>query len=242
MYLTLGKSRSILDDILGNGEIQTKDMKEIFLIRHGRQSSKLCNVDVALDEAGKRQAELLGERLRTYHLKKMYSSDLLRARETAEIVNRCLHVPYEVLPDIQEINFGGFTGKTDEEIRNTYAEFRYERSLHREDLPYPEGGECGRDVIRRVMPQIQKICEAPEERVAVVTHGGVIRSLCAAIVQTDQRHKLKFAVDMENTSLTELLYDEKRNLFFLERMNDFAHIEAYPELLRSGWKTSLERA
>ncbi|MDY3910106.1 MAG: histidine phosphatase family protein [Eubacterium sp.] len=217
-------------------------MKELFLIRHGRQCSKECNVDVALDATGRKQAELLGKRLRSYRLEKLYSSELIRACETAEIINRQLYLPYERIPGLQEIDFGGFTGKTDEEIREVYADFRKERSLHKEDIPYPDGGECGEDVIRRVMPQLRKICASTEQRVGIVTHGGVIRSVCAAILQTEQRHKLKFAIDLENTSLTEIIYDEKRELFFLERFNDFAHIEAYPELLRSNWKTSLERA
>lgn len=216
-------------------------MKDIFLIRHGRQCSKLCNVDVALDESGRRQAALAGERLRSYKLEKLYSSELLRARETADIINQYLRLPYEVLPDIQEIDFGGFTGKTDEEIRNTYSTFRRERSLHREDIPYPEGGECGADVVRRVMPQLMRLCHQRENRIAVVTHGGVIRSVCAEILQTHQKNKLKFGIDMENTSFSHLIYDRERDLFFLERFNDFAHLEQHPELLRKNWKTSLQR-
>lgn len=216
-------------------------MKDIFLIRHGRQCSKRCNVDVALDEVGRRQAVLAGERLQSYRLEKIYASELLRAKETAEIINQHLGLPYEVLPDIQEIDFGGLTGKTDEEIRNIYGVFRQERSLQREDIPYPEGGECGADVVRRVMPQLKRLCHEQENRIAVVTHGGVIRSVCAEILQTHQRNKLKFGIDIENTSLTHLIFDEEKELFFLERFNDFAHLEQYPELLRKNWKTSLLR-
>lgn len=244
--MTAERFRSILGSIFDgtNKHRKRKEalaMKEIFLIRHGRQCSKLCNVDVALDETGRKQAELLGKRLQSYGMEKLYSSDLMRARETADIINRYLQIEQEVLPDIQEINFGGFTGKTDEEIRRVYARFRKERSLHNADIPYPDGGECGADVVRRVMPQLEKICKAKENRVGIVTHGGVIRSVCASILLTDQRHKLKFAIDMENTSLTEIIYDETRNIYFLERFNDFSHIEAYPGLLRKNWKTSLER-
>lgn len=216
-------------------------MKDLFLIRHGRQCSKRCNVDVALDEVGRRQAGILGVRLQNYGLEKIYSSELIRARETAEIIQSYVHVPHEVLPDIQEINFGGFTGKTDEEIRETYAAFRQERSLHEADLPYPEGGESGTDVVRRVMPQLYRLCKCEEKRIAIVTHGGVIRSVCAEILQTEQKNKLKFAIDMENTSITHLIYDEERGFFFLERFNDFAHLEGHEGLLRKNWKTSLER-
>lgn len=216
-------------------------MKEIFLIRHGRQCSRLCNVDVALDETGREQAKLLGGRLRGYGLEKLYSSELIRARETAEIINCFLHLDYEPLADMQEIDFGGLTGKTSEEIRVEYADFQKERSRHLEDIPYPGGGECGADVVRRAMPVLQEICKRKEDRVGIVTHGGVIRSVCAGILQAGQQNKLKFGIDIENTSLTEIIYDEKRDIFFLERFNDFAHIEGCPELLRQSWTVSLER-
>ncbi len=211
-------------------------MKELFLIRHGRQCSKRCNVDVELSEEGRRQAFLLGKRLRGYGLEKLYASELIRARETAEILNRELGLPLEILPDIEEIHFGGFTGKTDEEIKTVYADYWAERARHREDMHYPEGGECGRDVAARVMPQIRRLCREKENRVGIVTHGGVIRSLCAELLKTGQENKLKFTVNMENTSLTQILYDEERDLFFLERLNDFAHLEGEPALLRSAWR------
>ena len=216
-------------------------MKRIYLIRHGRQNSTLCNVDVPLAEEGKKQAELLGPRLAGYGIQKIYHSTLIRARETAQILNEFLQIPIQELPFIQEVDFGGFTGKTEEEISEVYGEYKKQRSTHKEDIPYPDGGECGQDVVERAMPVIRKICSEPEEVTAVVTHGGVIRSLCACITGTEQRHKLKYGIDLENTSITEILYDEKRDLFFLERFNDYAHLEHTPELLRRGWTQSLER-
>ena len=216
-------------------------MKRIYLIRHGRQNSTLCNVDVPLAEEGKKQAELLGPRLAGYGIQKIYHSTLIRARETAQILNEFLQIPIQELPFIQEVDFGGFTGKTEEEISEVYGEYKKQRSTHKEDIPYPDGGECGQDVVERAMPVIRKICSEPDEVTAVVTHGGVIRSLCACITGTEQRHKLKYGIDLENTSITEILYDEKRDLFFLERFNDYAHLEHTPELLRRGWKQSLER-
>lgn len=212
-------------------------MKELFLIRHGRQCSRLCNVDVELSPEGRRQARLLGQRLGGYGLEKLYSSELIRARETAEILNEELGgLPFEILPDVEEVHFGGFTGKTDKEIKKVYADYWAERALHRSDLPYPEGGECGADVAARVLPQIRKLCARKEQRIALVTHGGVIRSLCAALLETDQKNKLKFVVNLENTSLTQILYDGDRDLFFLERLNDFAHLEGETELLRNAWR------
>ena len=216
-------------------------MKDIFLIRHGRQDSKLCNVDVGLSEEGREQAGLLGERLRSYGIEKIYASTLLRAVETAKIISDIIKVDLEELPDIEEIHFGGFTGKTDEMIRALYGSFQEERRKHEADIPFPVGGECGADVVRRAMPVIRSLNERDEDRIAVVTHGGVIRSVCAHILGADQKDKLKFGIDIENTSITQLIYDQERDFYFLERFNDHAHLEGKTRLLRKGWKTSLER-
>lgn len=216
-------------------------MKEMFLIRHGRQDSKLCNVDVGLDDAGKRQATLVGKRLATYGISHIYTSKMLRAYETGKIISDILDIPVTQISDIEEIHFGGFTGKTDEQIRSLYGNFQAERRLHKEDLPFPVGGECGADVVKRVMPVLKKLCESDDERIAIVTHGGVIRSVCAHIVGAEQKNKLKFGIDLENCSISEIVYDYERDFFFLERFNDFAHLEGHDDLLRKNFKTSLER-
>ena len=215
-------------------------MKEIFFIRHGRQSSRLCNVDVSLDDAGRRQAALAAERLRTYEIGKLYTSGLKRAVETADILGSRMGLSPVVVEEFREIDFGAMTGKEDSVIVKEYADFRRERALQTSDLPYP-GGECGADVVARAMPRLEQICRGPEQRVAIVAHGGVIRSLCAHLLATDLKNKLKFAIDLENTSITQLSYDEERGLYYLERFNDFAHLERYPELLRNSWKSSLIR-
>lgn len=215
-------------------------MKEIFLIRHGRQSSKLCNVDVSLDEAGRKQAELLADRLSGYGIEKLYCSNLKRAIETADAIGKVLQMEPEQIPDFREIDFGALTGKEDAVIAEEFKEFRKERASQTSDLSYPEG-ENGADVIQRVLPHWKRICEEPQRRTAIVSHGGVIRSLCAYFTETDLKNKLKYAIDLENTSITQINFDEEKELFYLERFNDFAHLETHPELLRNSWKPSLIR-
>lgn len=61
---------------------------ELYLIRHGRQSSRLCNVNVDLSPEGRRQAALLGHRLADWGIEVLYSSSLIRAVQTAEEINR----------------------------------------------------------------------------------------------------------------------------------------------------------
>lgn len=212
-------------------------MKKIFLIRHGKQCSDLCNVDVGLHEDGRRQAALVAERLKGYGIEKLYTSGLKRAVETAEIIGEKIGMDAERIEEFREIDFGVLTGKENAEIRSEFGQFQRERAQQTSDLRYP-GGENGDDVVARVMPQFERICGEKENRVAIVTHGGVIRALCAHLLETDMKNKLKFAIDLENTSITEIRYDEQNGLIYLERFNDFAHLEKEPGLLRSRWNTS----
>ena len=100
----------------------------IYLIRHGRQCSKLCNVDVELAPEGREQADLLGQRLKTYDIEAVYSSDLIRARETADIINKHLNKPRVIDERWQEANFGGMTGLTNDEMREKYGDFLEKRA------------------------------------------------------------------------------------------------------------------
>lgn len=213
-------------------------MKEIYLIRHGRQSSKLCNVDVSLDDAGRQQSHLVADRLASYGLEALYASGLKRAQETAQPISEITGLPVRTVKPFHEIEFGELTGLSNEEIESCYGSFVRQRATQESDLAYP-GGENGQDVIDRIGNDFKKICEAPEKKVAIVTHGGVIRALCAFLLHMPMKHKLQLAVDLENTSITEILFDEKTGRFYLERLNDYEHLMAAPELLRRYWKTSL---
>ncbi|MCB7320643.1 histidine phosphatase family protein [Lacrimispora sp. 210928-DFI.3.58] len=206
----------------------------LYLIRHGRQCSRLCNVNVDLSEEGYRQAALVGERLFRQNIQAVYSSDLLRAVETAQAANLYWNVEHMVRPELREISFGDMEGLTDEEIARRFADFKAEQSRMEEDIPYP-GGECAGDVIRRAEPVFMEMAASGFERVAVVTHGGVIRAMTAHYLGIPPAKWRLLGKDLENCSITELLWNEKQKRFTVERFNDYAHLEPYPELLRRSW-------
>ncbi len=222
----------------------------IYLLRHGRQDSKLCNVNVSLSEEGRTQADLLGRRLagrpldpgagetagwKTYGIKRLYSSALLRAKETADIINGYLNVPLTVNDDLREIDFGDMTGLSQNIIDEKFPEFKPARNSLTADVAYP-GGENARDVVTRVLPVMDDILSCGEDTVAVVTHGGVIRSLVCYYLGIDYKRVPLLGVHLENCSITELIYDDDRGFMMVNRYNDFAQLEKYPELLRSGIK------
>ncbi len=206
----------------------------IYLIRHGRQNSSLCNADVELTEEGYLQADLLGKRLAAYEIDALYSSHLIRAVRTAEVINLYIRQQHNIRENIAEISFGDLEGRTSEYIEEFFADFKAEQMKLEEDIPYP-GGECGLDVFKRAMVTMKEIIKSDKKNVAVVTHGGVIRALLAGLLGLDMSKKFLFGNSLENSSITELVYDDKYNRFYLQRFNDFAHLESHPELLRYSW-------
>ncbi len=213
----------------------------IYLIRHGRQCSKLCNVDVELAPEGREQADLLGQRLKTYGIEAVYSSDLIRARETADIINKHLNKPRVIDERWQEANFGGMTGLTNDEMREKYGDFLEKRATMTEDIPYPDGGENCRMVFERSFEALKDLTKENYENVCVVTHGGVIRALLTGIVGADYAKWLTYGRQLENCSISHILYDEKMKTFHIERLNDFAHFEGKDYLMRKHFGTGFFR-
>lgn len=235
----------------------------IYLIRHGRQSSSDCNVNVDLAPEGERQAALLGQRMKLYPVDIVYCSDLIRAEQTAKIAfsgQEKLLDNLQIRPGLAEVDFGELTGQPDAVVKRFYADY-YQEQLDRfaegrvqksnaldevnefigdffvptEEIWYPQG-ETGESVLARVMPIIREWIESEYQNIAVVTHGGVIRILLTALFGGDFAKRLMFGISLENCSITQLHYDEDQNGFYLDRFNDYAHLEQDPSLLRNHFK------
>ena len=156
----------------------------LYLIRHGRQNSKLCNVDVDISEAGYNQSILLGQRLVGDGIQVVYSSGLKRAIQTAQTANFYWNVEHYMYPELREISYGDMEGLGDDEIARQFADFFVEQNKMEYDIPFPKG-ECAGDVIRRVLPVFRQIVESHYDKVAIVTHGGVIRCMVAHVLGMD---------------------------------------------------------
>ncbi len=207
--------------------------KELIFIRHGRQTTKDCNLDVPLSDVGRRQAELLGRRLEKETFDCIYTSDFIRAQETTEIINRHLGLPVMTRPGLREIDWGILTGLSPAELYEKY-EHMEDRFLCLEDYTNP-GGESGQDVFDRVKPVIDEMVRSDAKRILVVTHGGTIRAIICGLLGIPMRFRLAFGVTIDNTSLTEFLYNSKLDHFSLERFNDYSHLLSDPALLKKNW-------
>ena len=152
-------------------------MTELLLVRHGEtdwnsQGRFQGHADPPLNEAGRRQARELALELEQVDFDVVYTSDLQRALETAEIIVAGRGVPLTVDPGLREIDVGSWSGLTRAEIEERFPG----ASEH--------DGESREAHLERVLSTVERIAEAhPRERVLIVSHGGSLRTL--------RRHALK---------------------------------------------------
>ena len=105
----------------------------LILIRHGRQSSPLCNVDVDLSEVGRRQAELLAKRFNGFAPDRIYTSALVRAKQTAEILFGT-EAGFHEREALNEISFGDMTGEADSRNAVLFPEYFVAKKKKEENL------------------------------------------------------------------------------------------------------------
>ncbi|MEW6233029.1 MAG: histidine phosphatase family protein [Chloroflexota bacterium] len=193
-------------------------MAELLLARHGQSTFNADNriqgwEDSMLSDQGRMEAWSLAERLRGYpNVVALYSSPLVRARQTADIVGQALGLPVIDHPGLREINFGIVSGLTLPEFATRHAEL-YRLWREAGDDPYFRwpGGERRIDFHRRVLAAMEEIIGAVGTGAAVViTHGGSLRAYLAYAVAKNVNNWR--AYDLANASLThlEILGDEVR--------------------------------
>jgi probable phosphoglycerate mutase len=146
----------------------------ILLARHGetdwnRDRRVQGHTDRPLTEAGRGQARALAEELDGEPLDAVYSSDLVRAHETARIVAERRGLGVTVLPELREKHFGTWEGLTDVEV--------LERFPHAQRGAWGDG-ETSDQVRERVVGALRRIAETHAgRRVLVVAHGGPLRAV-----------------------------------------------------------------
>lgn len=212
---------------------------EILLVRHGdaaRNAPQNFNAglncpDPELTSAGRDHAHQLAQRLCALPIQRIYTSDLRRAVQTAQVLADYLGAPVESRAELREINMGRLFTSTWEEVDREFPGYSALWHLHEEDLPYP-GGERGADVIRRVMPLIDEIVEAyrgfRDGRVVIVTHGGTIRSLLCAFLGIGPEKRFLFGAPLFNCGLTVIRSGDETGELTVHTVNDGSHLTCPP--------------
>ncbi len=154
-------------------------MTTILLARHGetdwnREGRFQGHADPPLNDAGRAQAAALADALAADGIAAVYSSDLRRAAQTAEIVAARLGLPVRRHRGLREIDVGSWSGLTRAEVEQRFPD-GFARWLHGD---VGHDGETREQLTRRVHAAVLEIAGAHAgQRVLVVTHGGAIRAL-----------------------------------------------------------------
>lgn len=173
---------------------------KVFVIRHGLtelNKKQVLNgqIDEPLSKEGMIQAENAISTI-PKSVKYIYTSPLLRARHTAEIINSKLNLPLYNHLKITEIHMGSVAGKSWSDFKNGEEMKQKHRSIN---FNYkPAGGESSKEVKKRILEFIKEIKDKhSSEEVLIVAHGGIIRTMNLLI-----NGKI-IEENIENASITE---------------------------------------
>lgn len=198
----------------------------IYLIRHGQKKENDKNHDaLELTETGLIQADLLGKRMAKYNIERIYSSQMIRAIQTAEQINKYIQTEIVIRPDLREIHMGACNHLGWKHLEDNYPDFIREYRLREKDLPYPPDGECGEDAWKRALPVLTEIAGTGLQNVAVVTHGGLIRAFISGFLGIHQARRFYLGLPLWNCGISIVRYNENDQSFYLQSFNDGAHLE-----------------
>lgn len=181
--------------------------KRLFLIRHGeiRQHSEkifLGQTDIPLSERGREQAREAAAELVKYNVSvsRMYTSDLSRARQTAEIIREKLiqslikhqrEIRLINEPRLREMSLGDWDGRVISEIKEEFPEEYRKRGENLLTYKFGNDSENFYDLQYRVMKGFRNIVKREREAgddekdILIVSHRGVINGILASLQQTE---------------------------------------------------------
>jgi 2,3-bisphosphoglycerate-dependent phosphoglycerate mutase len=203
----------------------------LLVARHGATQHNLDGrftgqFDAPLSALGERQADALAARLAPQRFDAIISSDLLRARQTAERIAARGGQEVTLDPDLREIAMGAWENRSVAEIRREAGALlaRLEADVTG-DVCYPQG-ESAAQLSERVLSALNRcLARHPRGYLLWVTHGGVISTLLMHALGLSNERRWQFA--RGNTSLFEFEY--LPTTVKIVRANDTSHLDSFSD-------------
>jgi broad specificity phosphatase PhoE len=159
---------------------------KIYFIRHGETTGDIENryggtYDDHLSENGIDQAKELGQAFINKNIEIIFSSPLIRAQETAEILSQAVEKPIRTIEGFKERNqYGILSGMTKDEAKDKYPEVA---EMVKDRMSTVEGAESYQDFVKRFTAAFQQIAlDTSYQTVAIVGHGGGARAVYREIL------------------------------------------------------------
>lgn len=201
-------------------------LTRLILIRHGestwnRERRIQGQLDPPLSELGRAQAQRLARRFSGRKIEALYTSDLLRASQTAEPISGALGVTSTPAPELREIFLGEWEGLNSEDIAARFPA-AWDAWTREPSWDLVPGGEGAAAFENRVEAAVHRLLERhPSGDVVAVTHGGVIQIALHHVVGRSS-HGI-FAFRISNGSVT--VVERRNGRMVIGGVNDTSHLE-----------------
>ena len=188
----------------------------IITIRHGQTVWNLDRriqgqTDIALDDVGLMQGQKAAKRLEHIPCDIIYTSDLLRASKTAELINAYHNAPLVMDKALREMNLGFYEGRSWEDIDMS--------KLHA--LPHDNQPESFADMYDRVKVCLDKIIDAGHQNIFIVSHNGTIKAMICYFLSPSAPSPPD--VSVKNTALH--VFEKRDSGWVMTVENDIRHLE-----------------
>ncbi len=214
------------------------ELLTVHLIRHGQSQFNAMgkvqgHTNSPLTLQGHSQARAVGEALKGREISALYTSDLLRARQTAEEIGAILGMAPQPVEGLREVSLGEWEGKEIEEIRVNdprTLELWYSAPMEAK-IPGAEPLGAFRE---RVLATFEEIVGShPYGEIVIVSHGGVLSVIIAHILEMSLNSLWRFRLD--NASISRLLFGLMVPKVTL--LNSTAHLDGLLEEAVSLWSS-----
>jgi probable phosphoglycerate mutase len=207
-------------------------MRTLHVVTHPEATHHLDDLvggqfDSALTPAGEHAATLIAQVLKDAiadpSRAELYSSDLTRTRQTAEVIGAALGLTPVLDPRLREKSYGEAEGRPQQWLDQRFVPPPAEgdRLNHHEGI---EGSETRGDVGRRVYPLMDEILRRPAEHQIIVTHGFTLTIVVAAWLGVPLEGAGRLAFPVRSGSITTLREDDFFHNRALVRLGDDCHL------------------
>lgn len=205
---------------------------KLYLIRHGQTLLNQSNVHqystTPLSEKGLLQAEVLARRLEHAHIDRIYSSPMLRAQQTAQVISKYSKKELITLDELREVKRPSqIEGRTHTDPVVLEIKKKLKENAHQMDWHYSDE-ENFFDVKKRVLTVMKSLEKHEDDSILLVTHGTFIKMfLAVALFEEDltlaEFENINATFEITNTGITE--FELQENSFWkIVTVNDTTHL------------------
>lgn len=208
-----------------------KNYCTLYLVRHGETEWNVREInqghmDSFLTEKGIGQARKIAEKFKDIKFDAIFSSDLLRAQKTAEIIKLDRELSVQILKSLRERAHGDFEGKHNDIYKDALKEKLEERKKLSgdayESFRLAPGIETNGELMARFINQLRQIAVVyPNKNVLVVTHTGCIKNFLIKIGHVKRKELLSKSV--KNAAYVKIFSDGEH--FFVKELEGVGKTE-----------------